>query len=93
MERKLMDLDTQAWRTQVWLSFGLALTLTTVGVLYLPVDIWVKGYLGVGLYFTVSSCFTLAKTLRDQHEREKVTNQISEARTERMLREYGEEAA
>ncbi|MBW2241214.1 MAG: hypothetical protein JRH01_04445 [Deltaproteobacteria bacterium] len=93
MERKLMDLDTQAWRMQVWLSFGLALALTTVGVLYLPVDIWVKGYLGVGLYFTVSSCFTLAKTLRDQHEREKVTNQISEARTERMLREYGEEAA
>ncbi|MCP5056361.1 MAG: hypothetical protein GY937_06495 [bacterium] len=93
MERKLMDLDTQAWRMQVWLSFGLALALTTVGVLYLPVDIWVKGYLGVGLYFTVSSCFTLAKTLRDQHEREKMTNQISEARTERMLREYGEEAA
>ncbi|MCP3986081.1 MAG: hypothetical protein GY723_16990 [bacterium] len=93
MERKLMDLDTQAWRTQVWLSFALALSLTTVGVLYLPVDVWVKGYLGVGLYFTVSSCFTLAKTLRDQHEREKVTNQISEARTERMLREYGEEAA
>lgn len=88
-----MDLDTQAWRMQVWLSFGLALALTTVGVLYLPVDIWVKGYLGVGLYFTVSSCFTLAKTLRDQHEREKMTNQISEARTERMLREYGEEAA
>jgi len=93
MERKMMDLDTQAWRMQVWLAFGLALSLTTLGVLYLPVDVWVKGYLGVGLYFTVSSCFTLAKTLRDQHEREKVLNKITEARTERMLREYGEEAA
>ncbi len=93
MDRKMMDLDTQAWRMQVWVAFGLALSLTTVGVLYLPVDVWVKGYLGVGLYFTVSSCFTLAKTLRDQHEREKVMNKINEARAERMLREYGEEAA
>ncbi|MAE94537.1 MAG: hypothetical protein CL910_07760 [Deltaproteobacteria bacterium] len=93
MERNVMDLDTHAWRLQVWIAFGLALSLTTVGVLYLPVDVWVKGYLGVGLYFTVSSCFTLAKTLRDQHEKEKILTRITEAKTERMLREYGEEAA
>lgn len=92
MERNMMDLDTHAWRLQVWVAFGLALAMTTVGVLYLPVDVWVKGYLGVGLYFTVSSAFTLAKTLRDQHEREKILNKISEAKAERMLREYGEEA-
>ena len=93
MERNMMDLDTQAWRLQVWIAFVLALSLTTVGVLYLPVDIWVKGYLGTGLYFTISAAFTLAKTLRDQHEREKITNRINEAKAERMLREYGEEAA
>ena len=92
MERNVMDLDTHAWRMQVWISFGLALSLTTVGVLYLPVDVWVKGYLGVGLYFTVSSCFTLAKTLRDQHEKEKILTRLTDAKTERMLREYGEEA-
>ena len=90
MERATMDMDTGAWRIQVWIAFGLALCLTTVGVIYLPMDNWVKGYLGLGLYFTVSSAFTLAKTLRDQHEGEKISTKISDAKAERMLREYGE---
>ena len=91
MDRAAMNLDTPAWRMQVWLAFGLALFLTTVGVWYLPVDAWMKGYLGLGLYFTVSSAFTLAKTIRDQHEGEKITAKIAGAKAERVLREFGEE--
>ena len=91
MERTTMQTDTPAWRMQVWLAFGLALFMTTVGVWYLPVDVWTKGYLGLGLYFTVSSAFTLAKTVRDQHEGEKISTKIAEAKAERVLREYGEE--
>ncbi len=91
MDRAVMNLDTPAWRMQVWLAFGLALFLTTVGVWYLPVDAWMKGYLGLGLYFTVSSAFTLAKTIRDQHEGEKITAKIAGAKAERVLREFGEE--
>jgi len=93
MERRTMEMDTQAWRFQAWLAFGLALFLTSVGVWMLPTEPWTKGYLGVGLYFTVSSAFTLAKTIRDQHEGEKLAHRIAEARAERMLREYGEDAS
>ena len=92
MERTVMDMDTGAWRMQVWIAFALALFLTTVGIWFLPVDPWIKGYLGLGLYFTVSSCFTLAKTIRDAHETEKISHRLSEAKAERMLREYGTEA-
>jgi len=79
--------DTSAWRFQVVAAFGLALALTTGGVLYLPVDNWIKGYLMMGVYFTVSSAFGLAKTLRDHHESSQIVAKISEAKTEKMLRE------
>ena len=68
------------------------LLLTTGGIFFLPVDIWTKGYLGMGLYFTVSSAFTLAKTVRDAHENGRLINRIAEARTEQMLREYSDAA-
>ena len=74
--------DTSAWRFQVVAAFAVALGLTTIGVFYLPVTIWVKGYLMMGLYFTVSSAFGLAKSLRDAHESTRIVNKISEAQYE-----------
>ena len=63
-----MNTTTTAWRFQVWASFVLAATITSLGILYLPVDLWTKGFLGMGLLFTVGSCFSLAKTVRDEAE-------------------------
>ncbi len=56
IDRNAMQLDTSAWRFQVWVAFCLALATTTWGIWFLPV-----------------SPFT-------------------EAKAERMLREYGEGA-
>ena len=64
--------NTTAWRFQAWASFVLASTITSLGVLYLPVDRWTKGFLAMGLLFTVGSCFSLAKTLRDDHDARRV---------------------
>ena len=82
--------DTAAWRFQVVAAFAIALALTTGGVFYLPVDHWIKGYLLMGLYFTISSAFALAKTLRDHHEGSRLVAKISEAKTEKMLRELAQ---
>jgi len=82
--------DTAAWRFQVMASFAIAFGLTTLGVLNLPLTIWIKGYLLMGVYFTVSSAFGLAKTLRDAHESSRIVNKISEAKTEKMLRELAQ---
>jgi hypothetical protein len=82
--------DTGAWRFQVIAAFVIALGLTTGGVLYLPVVTWIKGYLLMGVYFTVSSAFGLAKTLRDAHESSRLVSKISEAKTEKMLRELAQ---
>ncbi|MCT7970645.1 hypothetical protein [Laspinema olomoucense] len=45
--------------------------------------------MGMGVLFTVGSSFSLAKTLRDRHEAEKLTSKVEEARVERILTEHG----
>lgn len=80
-----------AWIVQAWASFVIALIATTIGVVNLPAEgssSWVKGYLGLGLIFTVSSSFNLAKTVRDVHEAKKLTTRVEEARVEKLLAEH-----
>ena len=80
--------DTAAWIIQVWASFLLSFGGTAIGIAYLPVDAWVKGFMSMGLTFTVGSSFTLAKTLRDNHEASKITARIDEAKVEKLLSEH-----
>lgn len=80
--------DTNAWIFQCWASFILALSATTIGVLYLPVDNWVKGFMGMGITFSIGSSFTLAKTIRDNHETTKLVARIDEARVEKILADH-----
>lgn len=80
--------DSAAWKFFVVTSFALALATTSLGVLVMPVELWVKGYIAMGIYFTISSTFMLSKTIRDGHESEKLVNRISEAKTEKMLKEF-----
>ena len=47
-----------------------------------------KGYLFMGLLFTVGMSFSVAKTIRDQHETSKLINRVEEAKTEKILNEY-----
>ncbi len=63
-------------------------SFTYIGILYLPIDYWVKGFVGMGLTFSVSSSFTLAKTIRDNHESTTLTARIDEARVEKILAEH-----
>ena len=63
--------STAAWKFQVWTSFVASTAAMVIGILYLPVDLWTKGFFAMGLLFTVGSCFSLAKTIRDEHEAER----------------------
>jgi len=61
--------DTSAWIMQTWLSFVIAVIVAAYGLINLPIEIWQKGYLAMGLFFTLGSTFSLAKTIRDNHHR------------------------
>ena len=80
--------DTAAWVFQAWASFLIAVASMTVGILWLPVDGWMRGFLALGLLFTVNACFTLAKTVRDGHEANRIINRVSGAKAEKLLHEF-----
>jgi hypothetical protein len=77
--------DSASWIFYSWTAFALSITMTTIGVVYLPVDNWVKGYFGMGLAFSVGSTLTLAKTQRDLHESKRIISRIDEAKVEQLL--------
>jgi hypothetical protein len=88
MQNDQIQKDTAAWIFQVWASFVIAVGATAVGIAYSPLDPWIRGFLAMGLLFTVGSSFTLAKTLRDSHEARRLINRLSEAKTEKILRDF-----
>ncbi len=80
--------DTPAWLFQVWASFVVSIGATAVGIAYLPVNEWIRAFLGLGLLFSVGSSLSLAKTLRDQHEARRLLSKLTEAKTEKILRDF-----
>ncbi|OLP18188.1 hypothetical protein BST81_12785 [Leptolyngbya sp. 'hensonii'] len=82
------DKDTTAWIFQVWASFIISMGAMGLSLAWLPMDNWMKGQLGVSFLFSISSSFTLAKTLRDNQEAHKLTSRIDEARVEKLLAEH-----
>jgi hypothetical protein len=85
------DMNTSpssAWVVQTWLSFALSVGVTAMGIYWLPVDGWVKGFIAMGLLFSVGSTFNLAKTVRDQHEAERLHKRIDEARVSKYISEH-----
>ena len=77
-----------AWNAQVCISFILAFGAMLGGIWFLPDDAWTKGYMFMGLLFTVGSTMNLAKTVRDMHEAGKVHSVIHDARLEKLLAEH-----
>ena len=63
------SVDTPLWRVVVWGGFFVAMALTGWGLVQMEIHPTYRAFLGVSWLFLVSSCFTLAKTLRDAHDR------------------------
>ena len=81
--------DSPSWIFFVKASFACAVGGMLFGVAVMPVEIWMRGYMILGTLFLTGSTFTLAKTLRDQFEGHKLINKVAQARTEKLLKEYG----
>ncbi len=56
---------TSAWIAQTYISFMVSIAATVIGVLYIPGNNWLKGYMGMGVMFSVASTASLSKTIRD----------------------------
>jgi hypothetical protein len=76
---------SQSWVTFTYASFLTSLAMVIAGILFMPLDTWIKGYFAMGVVMLVQSCITVTKTVRDVHEGRRLMNRIEDAKTERLL--------
>ncbi|MER7771852.1 YiaA/YiaB family inner membrane protein [Kitasatospora sp. NPDC096140] len=88
MSAPMQNRTTAAYYIQAILSFALSGTALAVGIAYLPVGGWTRAFLGIGLLYTVSSAFTLAKVVRDRQETNEIVSRVDQARLEKLLSEH-----
>ncbi|ULN47480.1 YiaA/YiaB family inner membrane protein [Mycolicibacterium goodii] len=79
---------TAAFFMQAAIAFGVSLVGLLGGILFLPIDMWQRMFLAMSALFVVTSAFTLAKVIRDQHEAAIVRVRLDEARMEKLLAEH-----
>ncbi|NKQ58514.1 hypothetical protein HFP15_37260 [Amycolatopsis sp. K13G38] len=79
---------TGAFFAQAAISFGIALVAVTAGIVFLPVNGWVRAFLALGMLYTVTSAFTLAKCVRDRQDDNTLISRVDQARLEKMLAEH-----
>jgi hypothetical protein len=77
-----------AFFIQSIISFAVSISALVIGVVSLEVDVWVRGFLAVGVLYVVTSTFTLAKVVRDQQEATSALGRIDQARVEKMLADH-----
>ena len=82
--------NSASWLFFVKLTFGISLAGMAAFVFFMTGDLLTKGYLALNSLFLVSATIVLSKTMRDEHETSKLVNKISEAKTNKILKEYAE---
>jgi hypothetical protein len=88
MTKPIQPTQTTAFYVQAILSFAVSLSSVVIALIYLPSDGWIKGFLGLGLLYVVTSTVTLCKVVRDRQELSEVTNRVDQARLDKLLAEH-----
>jgi hypothetical protein len=82
--------NTGGWISFVYAQFAIALGMAGFSIIFLPgIDLQTKMFLMMSVVFSVGATFTLAKTVRDEHENKKLSSRIDDARAEKLLMEVG----
>jgi hypothetical protein len=71
---------SQSWIVFTYASFAAALAMVVAGIILMPIDLALKGYLAMGIVMLIQSCITLTND-----EAGKLANRIEDAKTERLL--------
>jgi hypothetical protein len=83
------DVHAPTWVFFTYASFAVSLAMMVVGIAILPIDLWMRAFLFMGVLMLIQSCITMTKTPRDLHESARMVNRIEDARTEKLLMEAG----
>jgi len=79
--------NSKSFFNMAWISFVLSIVAMIVALSYLEIAFGMIAFIAVCYVFSISSCFTLAKVVRDRHESEKFLSKVENAKTEKFLSE------
>ncbi|TMR11688.1 hypothetical protein ETD86_34975 [Nonomuraea turkmeniaca] len=88
MTKPLQPTQTTAFYVQAILSFAVSLSSVVIALIYLPVEGWIRAFLGLGLLYVVTSTVTLCKVVRDRQELTEVSKRVDQARLDKLLIEH-----
>ena len=80
--------NSKSFYNLAWIAFVISLVGMTAGLIYLEADLAMKGFLAMSYLFSVTSCFTVAKVVRDRHEADKFINKVESVKTEKFLTDH-----
>ena len=85
MNHPTIQRASSAWLFYVKTAFAIATTTTFLGIYFLPSNLWIKGFLGMAVLFLIGSTVTLSKTVRDEHEADRLELFANESRSQRVI--------
>jgi hypothetical protein len=87
MSTPLRPHTTAAFFAQAAISFAVSVSALLLGVAYLPLGAWPRAFFALGVLYSVTSAFTLAKVVRDRQEESEVVSRVDQARLDKLLAE------
>jgi hypothetical protein len=82
--------NSTSWLLFVKLTFGISIAAMAAFIFFMEGSLLMRGYLALNSLFLISSTIMMSKTLRDEHEAQSLIHKISEAKTNKILKEYTE---
>ena len=79
--------NSKSFFNMACISFALSVIAMIVALSYLEIAVGSIAFIAVCYVFSISSCFTLAKVVRDRHEAEKFLTKVEAAKTEKFMLE------
>jgi hypothetical protein len=76
---------SSAWVTFSYVGFAAAAVMLALGLYMMPLDLWGKGYLVMGILMLVQTTVNVTKTIRDNAEADKLIRKVEDAKTEKLL--------
>ena len=91
-QKQMSNQNSDSWVFFVKAAFAISVLAMGAAIVFMPTELWVKGYMAMGTLLVITSSVTMTKTMRDEFESDRLLNRIHDARTERMLKEFDEAA-
>ena len=80
--------NSKSFYSMAWIAFVLSFVGMGIGIVYLEGNLAIKGFLLMSYLFSVTSCFTVAKVVRDKHEADQFLNKVEMTKTEKFMSEH-----